>query len=83
MVGAVNMDMLLLDLTGTSVSVGTEVCLMGNGPTTGPGASELAGLAGMSTYELLAHFGLRLPKRYLRAGEEAAVVSRLEPSTRE
>ncbi len=82
-VGAVNMDMLLLDLTGTSVSVGTEVCLMGNGPSTGPGASELAGLAGMSTYELLAHFGLRLPKRYLRAGEEVGVVSRLEPSTRE
>jgi alanine racemase len=67
-VGAVSMDMITLDLTGTDASVGSVVTLLAGGAAHGPTAVELAQHAGTVPYEILCHFGLRLPKRYLAGG---------------
>lgn len=64
-VGAVNMDMLVLDLSESEAQLGSEVTLLAGLPEQGPTAAELAALAGSVPYEILCHFGLRLPKRYL------------------
>jgi alanine racemase len=64
-VGAVNMDLLTLDLTGTAAAVGSTVTLLAGRAESGPTAVELAERAGTTPYEILCHFGLRLPKQYL------------------
>jgi alanine racemase len=67
-VGAVSMDMVTLDLTGTGAEVGAVVTLLAGSAEEGPTAVELAELAGTVPYEILCHFGLRLPKQYIDAG---------------
>ena len=67
-VGAVSMDMVTLDLTGTAADVGSVVTLLAGSAEAGPTAVELAALAGTVPYEILCHFGLRLPKQYLGGG---------------
>jgi alanine racemase len=68
LVGAVSMDMVTLDLTGTTAEVGSVVTLMAGSADRGPTAVELAELAGTVPYEILCHFGLRLPKQYVDGG---------------
>ena len=66
LVGAVNMDMVTLDVTDVpSAQVGGVVTLMAGRADHGPTALELAEGAGTTPYEILCHFGLRLPKQYL------------------
>ena len=65
LVGAVSMDMVTLDLTETGAEVGGVVTLLAGSADRGPTAVELAQLAGTVPYEILCHFGLRLPKQYL------------------
>jgi alanine racemase len=65
LVGAVSMDMVTLDLTGTTAEVGGIVTLMAGSADRGPTAVELAQRAGTVPYEILCHFGLRLPKQYV------------------
>jgi len=67
LVGAVSMDMVTLDLTGTTADVGSVVTLLAGRSDQGPTAVELAELAGTVPYEVLCHFGLRLPKQYVDA----------------
>ena len=67
LVGAVSMDMVTLDLTGTGAEVGGIVTLMAGSADRGPTAVELAQRAGTIPYEILCHFGLRLPKQYVGA----------------
>ena len=67
LVGAVSMDMVTLDLTGTTAEVGGVVTLMAGSADRGPTAVELAQRAGTVAYEILCHFGLRLPKQYVGA----------------
>lgn len=67
-IGAVSMDMITLDLTevpAARAAVGSVVTLMAGRGALGPTAVELAALVGTLPYEILCHFGLRLPKRYL------------------
>ena len=64
-VGAVSMDMVTLDLTATAAEVGTIVTLLAGSAEQGPTAVELAERAGTVPYEILCHFGLRLPKQYV------------------
>ena len=64
-VGAVSMDMVTLDLTDTAADVGSVVTLLAGEASSGPTAFELAELAGTVPYEILCHFGLRLPKQCL------------------
>jgi alanine racemase len=67
LVGAVSMDMVTLDLTETNAEVGGIVTLMAGSADRGPTAVELAQRAGTVPYEILCHFGLRLPKQYVGA----------------
>jgi alanine racemase len=75
-VGAVSMDMLAVDLTGTDAGEGSEVVLLGRQGGESIDAFELADRAGTLVYEVLCGFGLRLPKVYLAGGREPEVVSR-------
>lgn len=65
--GLVTMDMIMLDVTGSKCDIGDEVTLIGrgaNGETIA--AEELAGLAGMSHYELLTGLRGRLDRHYTK-----------------
>ena len=65
--GSVTMDMTLLDVTDTGAELGGIVTLMAGSTDRGPTAVELAQRAGTVPYEILCHFGLRLPKQYVGA----------------
>jgi alanine racemase len=56
-----------LDLTGIDAAAGGTVTLLAGRAEHGPTAVELAERAGTTPYEILCHFGLRLPKLYVRA----------------
>ncbi len=68
-VGAVSMDMSLIDLTDTRCRAGDEVVLLGRQNGEEIGAAELAQWSGTIPYESLCLLGLRLPRCYLRQGE--------------
>jgi alanine racemase len=69
--GAVSMDMLALDVTGTGAALGAEVVLLGRRGGEEITAWALARRAGSIPHELLCGLGLRLPRRYVRGGREA------------
>jgi len=75
-VGTVSMDLTMLDLTDTSVEEGDEVVLLGSQGAEEITARELAGHLKTIPYELLCGLGLRLPRRYLKAGRFIAFESR-------
>ncbi|HSM14649.1 MAG TPA: alanine racemase [Thermoanaerobaculia bacterium] len=60
--GAVSMDLILIDLTATGGEVGEVVTLLGEDGGERITASELARRSGTLVYEVLCHFGLRLPR---------------------
>ncbi len=66
--GAVSMDLILLDLTESGGETGDPVTLIGRDGAESIGAAELAAAAGTLVYEVLCHFGLRLPRRALHGG---------------
>ena len=72
-VGAVSMDMLAIDLTNLDADTGTIVTLLGSDGDDSIAAPELARRAGISIYELLCHFGLRLPKTYVQSKTRGAL----------
>jgi alanine racemase len=74
--GAVSMDLILLDLTDVGGEVGEVVTLLGRDGEERVGASELAGRAGTLPYEVLCHFGLRLPRRAARGTARSAAAGR-------
>jgi alanine racemase len=61
--GAVSMDLVLLDVTDCGGEVGETVTLLGRDGAERIGADELAERCGTLVYEVLCHFGLRLPRR--------------------
>jgi alanine racemase len=71
-IGAVSMDMLALDLSGTAAAEGDEVTLIGRQGDGEIRVGELAAWSGQSAYELLCHLRLRLPRRLTRDGAPAA-----------
>jgi len=78
-VGAVSMDMTMLDLTDLpdgGGDVGDEVVLLGAQGRERIDAWELAQIAGTIPYEILCALGLRLPRRYRSGGRDVAVDSR-------
>ncbi|MGB3563154.1 MAG: alanine racemase [Thermoanaerobaculia bacterium] len=75
-VGAVSMDMTLIDLTETTAGLGDEVVLLGRQGEEEVGAEEVAAWAGTIAYEVLCLLGLRLPRRYQRAGRDVVFDSR-------
>jgi alanine racemase len=76
--GAVSMDLVLLDLTETGGEVGDRVTLVGRDGTEQIPAPELAAHAGTLVYEILCHFGLRLPRRAVASGEAPVERARRE-----
>jgi alanine racemase len=66
-VGAVCMDMLMVDVTalGAEVAVGDEVVLVGRQGAEEITAAELAARAGLIEYEILCGVSKRVPRRYL------------------
>ena len=75
-VGAVSMDMITVDLTDTPAELGTTITLLGADGSETVSAVELATLGVTVPYEVLCHFGLRLPRRVTRDGRELRVSSR-------
>jgi alanine racemase len=74
--GSVTMDMTLLDVTDTGAETGEEVVLLGRQGEEEIPALELANHAGTISWEILCHLGLRLPRRYVRAGRVEELLSR-------
>jgi alanine racemase len=68
-VGAVSMDMSLVDLTGTTAREGDEVVLLGSCGGSTIDAWELAGLAGTIPWEVTCRLGQRLERRPIEAAE--------------
>ncbi|MGC2240156.1 MAG: alanine racemase [Acidimicrobiia bacterium] len=63
--GMVTMDQLVLDLTGSDVSVGDEVVLLGTQGAESIGADEWAESLGTISYEVVCGIGPRVPRRYV------------------
>jgi len=76
--GAVSMDLVLLDLTETGGEVGDRVLLVGRDGAESIAAAELAAHAGTLVYEILCHFGLRLPHRAVASGAAPSELARRE-----
>lgn len=63
--GMVTMDQMVLDLTGSEVSVGDEVVLLGTQGDETIDADEWARALGTVSYEIVCGIGPRVPRRYL------------------
>jgi alanine racemase len=61
-VGLINMDLTLVDVTGLDVAVGDRATLIGEAP--GLQVADVAAAGGLSPYELLTGLRQRLPRRY-------------------
>jgi alanine racemase len=79
-VGAVSMDMTLVDLTDVTAGLGDRIVLLGSDGQEEITAFELARRADTIPYEILCHLGLRMPRRYRRGAVEVATDSQLEVS---
>ena len=65
--GQITMDMVIVDLGLDSADVGDEVVLIGSQGDECISVDEWARLLGTINYEVVCHFGPRLPRRYMRA----------------
>jgi alanine racemase len=82
-VGAVSMDLTVLDVTALpAVAEGDEVVLLGRQGGEEVTAVELAERAGTIPYEILTRLGQRLPRCFLADGATESVASRLLPGGR-
>jgi alanine racemase len=70
--GAVSMDLMLFDLGPAGGEVGDSVTLLGRDRGEEITAREISGRAGTLVYEVLCHFGLRLPRRAVEGRPAAA-----------
>jgi alanine racemase len=70
-VGAVSMDVTVVDLTETSAEMGGVAVLMGTQGQEEISAWDLAEAAGTIPYEVMTRFGQRLQRQYLRGDEVA------------
>lgn len=66
--GTVTMDMVVVDLGDDAASVGDEVVLLGPQGDDEISADDWADLMGTITWEVVCHFGPRLPRRYVGGG---------------
>ena len=63
--GTVTMDMVVVDLGDDPVDEGAEVVLLGRQGDDAITAEEWAEMLGTINYEIVCHFGPRLPRRYV------------------
>lgn len=64
--GTVTMDQIVVDCGAADVSVGDEVVLLGTQDSDSIRAEEWADMLETINYEIVCHFGPRLPRRHLR-----------------
>jgi len=64
-VGRVNMDQIIVDLTDAPASVGTLVELISDDPASPCALHKLAALAGTNEYEMLCRLSARVPRKYV------------------
>lgn len=64
-VGSVCMDMTMIDVTGTDVSPGDEVVILGEQGEEAIGVREMAAAIGTIPYELLCRVGARIQRQYV------------------
>ncbi|GBE26024.1 alanine racemase [bacterium BMS3Bbin02] len=64
--GTVTMDQIVVDCGDADVAVGDEVVLLGSQGEERISAEEWADMLGTVNYEIVCHFGPRLPRRHLR-----------------
>ena len=76
-VGAVNMDMLMADVTGLDVSPGDEVVIIGSQGEDRIDVREMAAQIGTIPYEILCRIGSRIQRVY----ESEVWINRLWPSS--
>lgn len=67
--GSVTMDQLVVDMGDDDVAVGDEVVVLGTQGDMAITADDWAELLGTINYEVVCHFGPRLPRRYTRGGQ--------------
>jgi len=76
--GRVCMDQLIVGLPeGSSLQVGDEVTLIGDGSDAAPTMDDLAAMLGTINYEIATSIAARVPRVYLREGNVVAVESLL------
>lgn len=75
-VGTVTMDMIMVDVTDIHCSVGDAATLLGGGIPESISLDEMAAWGGLSPYEVLVGFKLRLPRIYL---ENSVVTNAARP----
>lgn len=63
--GTITMDMIVIDLGSDEVEVGDEVVLMGRQGNEEISADDWASLLDTINYEIVCHFGPRLPRRFV------------------
>ncbi len=66
--GSVTMDQLVVDMGDDDVAVGDEVVVLGVQGNAAITADDWAELLSTINYEVVCHFGPRLPRRYIRGG---------------
>lgn len=69
--GTVTMDQVVIDVGDDPVAVGDEVVLLGRQDGAEISADEWADRLSTINYEIVCHFGPRLPRRYVRRGTRA------------
>lgn len=69
--GTVTMDMVMIDVGDDQVAVGDEVVFMGSQGDASIPAEEWAELLDTINYEVVCHFGPRLPRRYVGGQSDA------------
>jgi alanine racemase len=67
--GTVTMDQIVVDMGDDPVEVGDEVVVLGAQGGSAITADDWANLLGTINYEVVCRFGPRLPRRYLRGGD--------------
>jgi alanine racemase len=74
-IGSVCMDLMAIDVTGTDVSPGDEVVLLGSQEGDEISAREIAGAIGSIPWEVVCRLGSRIERRYGEKGEKGKVGS--------
>ncbi len=70
--GQITMDMVIIDLGDDEAHIGDEVVLIGSQGDEAITVEQWADMLGTISYEVVCHFGPRLPRRYVRSRRDDA-----------
>ncbi len=79
-IGRVCMDQLMLDITGIEgVQTGDEVTVVGDGENNTFSFDDMAEMTGTINYELVCLVGKRVPRVYIKHGENIGIMDSIRP----